>query len=341
MKDVKAQRLERGTWVIWTQRWAVLDTVGKDLLDRYHAKHPEMTLYGLHIADLALEEEVRNIMCKPPDVVVAKEQFLALEGAVKVIADRWQTRVSMQFGSLLAKGKIAAPKNIDVLTLATTIFSVCDWPRTHKEFPEVVGNHAVRHDQGCVGEDAYKKFVCARYGSHYAGCTGTDIRPVKHKNIMRTIVEICGKDPDKATAAEMDALDVRLISVAPTIARNWRSAVSSFYPSGLLMRRIHGPLNRCAALHGPKNRSGALRLLKSLQNSGQELEVLRTLSKVWCTPTTRDYIEEHWDSEYVQHYRSCLHTPWISWLHNLGMVYVRRISRNRTCNTTGPWLRAS
>lgn len=264
MEDVKAQRLERETWVIWTQRWDILDTVGKELLDRYYAKHPETMLYRLRIADLALEKEVRNIMCKPRDVDVGKEQFLALEGAIEAIVDRWQTRVCKQFRGLLTGGKIKASKDIDVLILATTMFSGCDWPRTHQEFPEVVGNFGVRpYNQAYAGQDAYRHFIGEQHAHCYAGCTGTSIRPVRPNSLMRMIVEICGKDPDTATAAEMDALDVWLIAGQDSHARNWRNAVSSFSLLDLPLCRIHDPRNRCAMLHVETQRSGVLRLLKS------------------------------------------------------------------------------
>lgn len=142
-----------------------------------------------------------------------------------------------QFRSVCAK-KIAIPKNTNVLTLAVTMFSGLDWPRLYIGFPEVVGDNAVRpYDPKCVGKDEYRKFVCEKYQYRYVGCTGTSIRFAKPDSMMRTVVEMCGKDPDTATAAEMDALDVRLITRSEI--KNWRSAVSSLRLQCSLLRRIY------------------------------------------------------------------------------------------------------
>lgn len=88
MKDIKAQRLTHEARASWKQRCAFLETVGEELLDCYYAKHPEMMLYDICVADLVFKKEVRKIMCEPPDVIVGKERFLALEGEMEAILDR-------------------------------------------------------------------------------------------------------------------------------------------------------------------------------------------------------------------------------------------------------------
>ncbi|KAI0733735.1 hypothetical protein C8Q72DRAFT_552355 [Fomitopsis betulina] len=207
------------------------------------------------------------------------------------------------------------------------MFSGLDWPRLYIGFPEVVGDNAVRpYDPKCVGKDEYRKFVCEKYQYRYVGCTGTSIRFAKPDSMMRTVVEMCGKDPDTATAAEMDALDVRLITRSEI--KNWRSAMH------------YATIVNVA----PEWRLATAKELEDVK--AKELKALRT-KKVWtcskceqpCTPTTRDRIEEHLDSACVQHFRSSSSAPWPSCLHPSGMVYVWRMSRKKTYNITGSSLR--
>ena len=234
MKDVKAQRLAHEVWESWTQRWPILQEATNELLDRYFARYPEKILYGLCVADLATQKEFRRIMCEPPSAVVDKARFLALEDAMEAIIERWRARVDSQFRGLFVKAKIATPKNVDVLTLATTVFSGCDWPRAFKWFPQVVSDYEVRpYTPDYAGKDAYLKFVHKQDcdGSRYMGCSRASIRPVKPNKSVRMIIEMCGKDPDTATAAEMDVLDVRVVS-KESVIMDWRTAVSPFYPPG-------------------------------------------------------------------------------------------------------------
>ena len=247
MKDVKTQRLAHEVWVSWEKRWTILREAGKELLDRYFARHPEVTLYGLDIVELSLQKEFRRIMCEPPDVTVDKARFLALEGQMEAIVERWRARIDGQFRGLFTKAKITSAKNVDVLALATTVFSGCDWPYIRKGFPEVVDDVAVRAvDPEYQGKESYIKFVQGQYhdGSRYTGCAKSSLRAVKPNAAMQKIVKMCGKNPSTATAADMDALDVRFVSKGSSI-QDWRAVVSLFPP---LEDHIHRIRDRCAML---------------------------------------------------------------------------------------------
>lgn len=132
------------------------------------------------------------------------------------------------FRSLFIKEEPATPNNIDVLALAMTIFGGCGERQPIKGFPEVVGERVVcPYEQDYAGEDEYTKFVGKHRAYRYVGCADTSICPLEPRDCMRKIVQICGKDPDTATAVEMDSLDVRL-AAGDSLARDWRCAVILF-----------------------------------------------------------------------------------------------------------------
>ncbi|KZT72450.1 hypothetical protein DAEQUDRAFT_723167 [Daedalea quercina L-15889] len=211
MNDVQAQRLEHELQVRLIQRWPVFESAGKELLDRYFGKHPEMLAYGLNIGDLALQKEFCEIMCAPADVVVDKFRFLALEGQLIEILERWQERMCKQLRGLIVEAEVVSPKGINSLDLATTLFSDCNRPHEPRFFPDVVASGVARQMDDHPGNDTYTKFVSRQ--RHAACCYVDDaqLRFVQPTDLMREMIQMCGKDPDTVTAAEMDALDVRFV----------------------------------------------------------------------------------------------------------------------------------
>ncbi|KAH9927822.1 uncharacterized protein B0H18DRAFT_1002391 [Fomitopsis serialis] len=225
MEDIREERLEHEYMVLLAKRWPFLKSVATGFLDRYLGEHPEMLDYGLNIADLALSKEFRDIMCAPADEVVDRSRFLALEGQVDAIVERWRTRVCEELRTACTKHKLKVLLGVDPLDLATTLFAVNDNPRFSKSrfFPHIVAHSDLRSALPKSGKDTYEKFV---YGLRDVHCyvAPDGLRPLTLPDRIRDIIRVCGKDPDVALAADMDALDLRLVNRYEAI-KTWRRAM--------------------------------------------------------------------------------------------------------------------
>ncbi|TFY61351.1 hypothetical protein EVJ58_g4569 [Rhodofomes roseus] len=222
MEDIRAERLEHEYTVMLTERWSVMKSVAKGLLDRYLSEHPEMLEYGLNIADLALTKEFREVMCAPEDEVVGSARFLALEGQMNTIVESWRSRIRKEVQELFVKHGIPTPRYGDPLDLVTTVFE--DVRSSERSFfPRIVSHKALRSAKPEAGGDAYEEFV---YGLDDVHCyeTCSMLRPLPTNDAMREVIKLCGKDPDVASVQEMDALDLRLLDKYGRI-RTWRGAV--------------------------------------------------------------------------------------------------------------------
>ncbi|KAH9833537.1 uncharacterized protein C8Q71DRAFT_773908 [Rhodofomes roseus] len=223
MDGIREDRLANEIQNTLTERWTVLNRYGAALLERYFRKHPELQQYGLNVADLALCKEFRDVMTAPADVVIDETNVLALEGQIGAIVDRWQEGVREQLSEVLAKHKFERNGGTDPLDLATTIFHVGEYPR-YAWFPTIVADRGLRNPTPEAGRDWYEKFV---YGQKVARCfVGCDMLClVQPTDRMREIIQVCGKDPSAATAEDIDALNVQLVSDTSPEPTTWRDAM--------------------------------------------------------------------------------------------------------------------
>ncbi|KAH9927815.1 uncharacterized protein B0H18DRAFT_1002352 [Fomitopsis serialis] len=281
MKHIRKERLEHEYEAMLTARWSVLKSAGDEMLDRSFGRRPELMDYGIGFEDLALFKEFRDIMCAPADEVVDRARFLALEGQLDTLVEKWRTRICKHLRGLLSKYKIKSPRGVDPLDLATTLFEFTEssFPRI-EPFPNVIAPNALRFPTPRTRRDAYEKFV---YWQARADLSfiGTALKPLKPNAFVRRVIQLCGKDPDTATAREMDALDVRLVSDEIV---TWRGAVVKAAKC-----EPHNVLNwRLADAH------------EIIEVKEIEMRIL-TKAKVWtCTrceesrmPVARDIVMEH------------------------------------------------
>ncbi|KAH9927807.1 uncharacterized protein B0H18DRAFT_1210527 [Fomitopsis serialis] len=227
MEGIREERLEHENTPMLTERWSILESAGKEILDRHLAKHPEMLDYGLNIADLALTTEFREIMCAPADQVVDRTSFLALEEQIDVIIEDWRTRVCEEFRKPFVEGKIKvkAPRGVDPLDLATTAFAIY---KPHKSpsafFPNIVASSGVRSATREEGRNMYERFIYGRKDIHCYVPPTPDLCLMRDCNAPE-IIRSCGLDPDTATAKDMDALDARWVRNVTRTIVTWRTAV--------------------------------------------------------------------------------------------------------------------
>ncbi|TFY61347.1 hypothetical protein EVJ58_g4570 [Rhodofomes roseus] len=222
MNGIRKEREEHEYNLVMAGRWSVLQNAGRELLDRYIGEHPELITYGLDVADLALFQEFRKIMCVPADESVNRADFLALESQMDTMVERWRTHICKQLRGSFVTCNIETPSWKNPLDLATTVFELPI--RGLASFPSVVANVAVRFPMPRSRRSAYEKFV---YGQTRADSTitGLKIKPMKPNGVMRAVIQLCGKDPDWATAEDMDALDKRLINEDVDEIVTWRGAI--------------------------------------------------------------------------------------------------------------------
>ena len=241
MNDVRNERLKHEFLSCLAQRWPVMAAVAQQFLDRNLARNPERMAYGVNIADLALQEEFECIMCEPTDVVIDSARFLALENKVNAIIKRWVDGVKKQFRAV-AQG--STPRSVNALALATTVFATspsgAGYQRT---FPAIIAPLRPYSSTsfGHTVKSIYAGF--ARRQRELPFELGPEVTVVTPEENMLRIVQMCGKDPRKATAKEMDALDTRFV-VNGHCTTNWRGAVSSI---SLIVRTV---LTRRALVDG-------------------------------------------------------------------------------------------
>lgn len=239
MEDVRAQRLEHEAMALMPQRWAALEDAGHELLERQFAKQPELLAYGLNIADLALQDEFRALLCSPPDVPVDGAAFLALDGQMDVIVERWTGHVREALRELVVQAKAVTKrsKGIDPLDLAMMVFGpkdnavAGDWCRF---FPSVANERVLRTAGAELGRavSPYEEFIYAKSPGPFCDTAGTRLCGPQPTSFVRRVIRMAGLRGDTATAAEMDALDLRWLD-HDGFVYTWRELVSTLEMSKL------------------------------------------------------------------------------------------------------------
>ncbi|KAH9833536.1 uncharacterized protein C8Q71DRAFT_188731 [Rhodofomes roseus] len=227
MDSIRQERLEHEHRSLLTARWPILESAGGELLHRYIGDHPELSAYGLYIADFALLKEVREVMCTPANEIVDEASFLALEGQMDTMVERWRARICKQLRGLFIKHKVKTPRGMNPLDLATTVFDLNPYGYTTvATFPSVLTySDTVRYP--CTPKSrrsTYEQFVYEQEGVD-SEFTSDKIKPKEPNDHMRRVIQLCGKNPETATAKEMDALDIRLVSEPSDVVVTWLGAM--------------------------------------------------------------------------------------------------------------------
>ncbi|KZT74573.1 hypothetical protein DAEQUDRAFT_807678 [Daedalea quercina L-15889] len=202
---------------------------------------PEAQAAGLTMGDIALMQEVRDIMCSPAGVRIEKGNLTALRDQMGTMAERWRASTHDDLRSLLAADSVGKqptgsdlPNNVDPLELAVTMFR-CKLHLSRGEvfYPNVLQHHCLRnHWPKLPPSDIYGNYIINNISwwslSPTFGPCAFSAKDclVVHKPSKKALelIELCGKDPKTVTAKEMDAMGVRFVQDNGDIM-TWRAAV--------------------------------------------------------------------------------------------------------------------
>ncbi|KDQ59041.1 hypothetical protein JAAARDRAFT_206027 [Jaapia argillacea MUCL 33604] len=208
MQNFKKKRLEREHFYVFEQRWRIVEKI---LLEFALTRPPTDILP--RIDDLLVLPEVKEIVERPDEDMVARDDFAELALRLPEISQTWLQANKVAVLSLMPNkgGDEDTAVGEDTLTLATTYFC-CGQCRTPISYPRILGH-------GCCCKD-----------SSWTLREGTTF-DITASNIASHLVSLCGSSPLTMTASEMDTMDPRLSCGACESKRgrkvmDWRSAVN-------------------------------------------------------------------------------------------------------------------
>ena len=261
MEDVRRDRLKNERRRVLRQRWkSILDT----LLEL--SRRPEARAHDISLGDIALMPEIREIMDAADDVVVDETSLDEVVANFSGMIERWKDTAATQLRKLImesrpvtdalqretrrmtrkGKAKAQAEHRPDVLELATTRFHCkrCNEKSKALYYPGLLSHECLRDHSHSEEEDVYKDFVLRQVEDlqvYTMPLYYFDLLQVAQPSAAAAaVIRLCGKDPEVATAEEMNALNVMLLR-GDTMIRTWRSAVRvpflSYYVALFVRRR--------------------------------------------------------------------------------------------------------
>ncbi|KAH9915667.1 uncharacterized protein B0H18DRAFT_1215366 [Fomitopsis serialis] len=219
---VRDELLARALRQRLTGRWSDFQFVWERPLQQYMIAHPELWTWGLKLADLAFMPEFRGHLCAPTGRLVDRDTFRYLLRHTGTIVEGWKTHVCDQLRQHM-RGKTRVTKKVDPLELATTMFrcSVC---AAYLFFPNLLAHQCQRSSP--AEQNTFAQFVHSKsdgYRFEYGSAFSPRLREYEPSEQARQIIRFCGKDPNTATAKDMDELDIRLIR--GKVIMTWRTAM--------------------------------------------------------------------------------------------------------------------
>lgn len=210
------------------KRWAVLKPVLATLIDL-----PEARAYGITSGDIALMPGIRKIVDVPDDVPVDQASFAGVHAEFSGMVEQWKMDAAIQLRELVMRARHArvqlltedntqaqaqaqAQLEVDVLELATTKFYCkrCKRKKVGLYWPGVLAHACLRSAICWKTDDIYKQFVQCKTSIH-AGPRSTifsdDLEVAEPSEAAKSVIQLCGKNPENATVEEMNALNVMLV----------------------------------------------------------------------------------------------------------------------------------
>ena len=233
LKQSRQERITAQTASLKENRWDTL----KGLLEALAAR-PEARRYHMSLADVALLPEVRAVAL---DTQIGEENVQALHAQFGEAVEKWKTRACEKLRDLVRAGLVDGPildeleHEVDPLELATTKFRCrCVGPYDDALFYPAVLSHRCQQDveprpAAEPTSDAYETFVLEQLGDTEEGRAWTlnDLVVDETTQLSRKLFDLCGKNPDLTTAAEMDEADVWFVLRYANFVMTWRTAVSA------------------------------------------------------------------------------------------------------------------
>lgn len=230
MEAVRHGRLRREARERRDRRWEIFKKVGPLLRHVYLKTHPDLRMYGLNIADLAHTPEISEIINAPESTTVDEHSFAALQPRMETIVEGWRLRTCEALRNLV-RAETDYPEGVEPLCLATTMFACGTCTQSYLSFPDIL-THPCQRPKYLPGEDpmlnrkAAQKPQTHRFGDETVGFPlALSLRKYQRSEEAWFVVQLCGKDPMRTTAGEMDSLGVRLVQDKAIMT--WRAAVGA------------------------------------------------------------------------------------------------------------------
>ncbi|KZT22769.1 hypothetical protein NEOLEDRAFT_1149834 [Neolentinus lepideus HHB14362 ss-1] len=197
----------------WTKFLPKRLIVLKKVLKDYYATRAETEMVPSP-ADILFMEDFLSIVYAPKDVQVTESSFIHAVARLPELSELWRASVCRKLSALLPES--SNEQNHERVALATSQF-LCPCRGTIPLTFEQMYVHSCMTDwnwlvkcepplPGAAPEVCCSFFRAIPWGSAHLDKLTFDVNASKH---ARHIVEICGKNPDITTAAEMDQLHVR------------------------------------------------------------------------------------------------------------------------------------
>ena len=242
MKNIRVLRLEHEL----NERLRARRAVFKDALLALftHKQHWP----SLRMGDIAFMPEFREVMCAPDDVEVTKDSFDVVAAQMQKYGKELDKRVHNELLGLVSshvekkakskgvvKDEDAAPKeekqpSAKVLSLATTCFR-CNLCQHRGLFYPYVLKHAClrKHPSASQSSDNYGLFAAPEVSKNWV-----NEQPIKIVGVLEVrepcydvakALKLCGKDAQKVTAKQLDAVPDLRFAVGETTVVTWRAMV--------------------------------------------------------------------------------------------------------------------
>ncbi|EED82249.1 predicted protein [Postia placenta Mad-698-R] len=236
LEDIRDERYRTKHTEVLRKRLDALCTV---ILNKYsNSPRTVETEYKPHMCDIITMPEIREIVHSSNDAALGSQSEEKVRALLPSLVDHWQTRACEELTRLASRWTKCA-EGADVLSLAATHF-VCSVCTKLLPYPEVLAHNCLRYLAPVLFRHPYNQYMIYEIAAWTVGVNGQPwnsqllIGPGQrfHERI-RTIIKLCGQDPDRTTRQELKNLNVyisypryndknRVITLRTAVEKEWQ-----------------------------------------------------------------------------------------------------------------------
>lgn len=228
MEDAKSNRLSALRVRALRSRFQTLQT----LLSAYRRAGGFQGSRAITDADLAAFPEVCSIIDISPDVELTLDSLHRQLGPHMLeLLSRWRTDMEARLSEVVSS-HVNVPIGTSPLDLAIAVFECRHCQKRHW-FPDVLDHNCSSAPFASFGMFNPHMDVAAVYqkeATAMLGCSRSSL--YSFRRCSQLVINMMGKDPERTTAAEMDALDTKIACrMCGDELMTWRAAVSGSFHS--------------------------------------------------------------------------------------------------------------